>query len=75
MGHNFHVEWHFKFEVEIGEKPWSTPTVTVYKRREKLQVDKQFMQNPLSKTPISLCRSVEGSEIYNFGINILEHFS
>jgi hypothetical protein len=35
MGHNFLVEWHFKFEVEIGVKPWSTLAITIHMRREK----------------------------------------
>jgi hypothetical protein len=46
VGHNFVVEWHFKFEVEIGEKRWSTPANTVYRHQENLQVGVQFMQNP-----------------------------
>jgi hypothetical protein len=29
-GHNFHVGWHFKFEVEIGVRPWSTPSAPVH---------------------------------------------
>jgi hypothetical protein len=44
VGHNFVVEWHFKFEVEIGEK--TTPANTVYRHQENLQVGVQFMQNP-----------------------------
>jgi hypothetical protein len=50
MGHNFYVEWHFKFEVEMCEKPWSMPSIPIHKRQEKSQVGKQFMKNPLRKT-------------------------
>jgi hypothetical protein len=32
MGHNFYVERHFKFEVELGEKPWSTPSISIHRR-------------------------------------------
>jgi hypothetical protein len=60
MGHNFHVEWHFKFEVEIGENPWSIASVTIHKRKEKLKVGEQFMQNSLRKNPMSLCISCRG---------------
>jgi hypothetical protein len=60
MGHNFSVEWHFKFEVEIGEKPWSTPAVVVCRRRESLHLSVQFMQNLLLKTAMSLCKSCRG---------------
>jgi hypothetical protein len=34
MGHNFYVEWHFKFEVEKGEKAWSMPVVTIHQPRK-----------------------------------------
>jgi hypothetical protein len=60
MGHNFHVEWHFKFEVEIGIKPWSTPLAPVHQRHKKSQVSQQFMRNLLLKTPMSLSRSYRG---------------
>jgi hypothetical protein len=36
MGHNFHVECHFKFEVEIGVKPWSTPPSTIHQHLQAL---------------------------------------
>jgi hypothetical protein len=43
MGHNFHVEWHFKFELENGEKPRSTPLIPIHQSREKFKVCEQFM--------------------------------
>jgi hypothetical protein len=50
-GHNFHVDWHFKFWVEIGEKldRWSVPPV--HRDRPAFNVGKAFLQNPLRKTP------------------------
>jgi hypothetical protein len=56
MGHNFDVESHFKFKVEIGEKSWSMPASTVPIRQEKLHVGKQFLQNLLLKKPLTLCK-------------------
>jgi hypothetical protein len=29
-GHNFHVEWHLRFEVKMREKAWSMPRVTIH---------------------------------------------
>jgi hypothetical protein len=34
MGHKCHVEWHWRFEAEIGEKPRSTPPSTIHRRPE-----------------------------------------
>jgi hypothetical protein len=45
MGHNFHVEQHFKSEVEIGVKSWSTPSTHVHRRRAKFQIGELFLQN------------------------------
>jgi hypothetical protein len=75
MGHNFHVEWHFKFEVENCVKSWSTPVCTIHRHRENCKVGVQFMRNLLLKTPISLCRSCGGSDMRKFGIKTLVHFS
>jgi hypothetical protein len=60
MRHNFQVERHLKFEVEMGEKSWSIPSAIIHRRLEKCQVGKPFMQNLLIKTPISLCKSCRG---------------
>jgi hypothetical protein len=43
MGHNFHVEWHFKFEVEMGEKSWSMLEGTIQRCHEKFQLGAQCM--------------------------------
>jgi hypothetical protein len=58
--HNFHVGRHFKFEVQVGEKLKSMPTVTISQSRENPQVPLQFMPNCLIKTPISLYKSCRG---------------
>jgi hypothetical protein len=50
-GHNFHVDWHFKFRVEIGEKRGQPTTDLVHQDMATFKVWLQFMQNPLRKTP------------------------
>jgi hypothetical protein len=46
-GHNFHVDWHFKFWVEFGEK-LDRPTVPpVFQNRPAFDVGTTFLQNPL----------------------------
>jgi hypothetical protein len=46
-GHNFHVEWHCWFEVQIDEKGKSMSAFTVHQGRDFCQVSMQFMPNPL----------------------------
>jgi hypothetical protein len=46
-GHNFHVEWHCRFEVQIDEKCKSMSACTVHQGRDFGQVSLQFMTNPL----------------------------
>jgi hypothetical protein len=58
--HNFHVEWHLKFGVEMREKAWSTPKVTVHRRPENNQLGMQFVHNWLRKRPYALCKSRRG---------------
>jgi hypothetical protein len=60
-GHNFHVEWHLKFGVEMCEKHKSTPPNTIHWSRVFYKVPLQFMQNPLNKTLYGLCKSGRGS--------------
>jgi hypothetical protein len=60
MGHNFHVEWHFNFEVEMGEKSWSMLEGTIQRCHEKFQLGAQCMQNWLRKTPYTLRKSCRG---------------
>jgi hypothetical protein len=59
-GHNFHVEWHLKFGVEIGEKLKSTLLVTIHWRTENCQLGMQFVRKWWRKTPYSLSRSCRG---------------
>jgi hypothetical protein len=37
-GHNFHVEWHLRFEVWKGEKLKSTLLVTIHQRPKKFSL-------------------------------------
>jgi hypothetical protein len=60
MGHNFHVERHLRFEVEKGEKSWSTQLSTIHRRHENYQVGMPFVHNLLIKTLYGLCRSCRG---------------
>jgi hypothetical protein len=46
-GHNFHVEWHCWFEVQMSEKCKSTSAFTVHRGRDFYQFSLQFMPNPL----------------------------
>jgi hypothetical protein len=43
-GHNFHVEWHLRFGVEMHKKAWSTLVVTIHKRPENSNLGMQFVQ-------------------------------
>jgi hypothetical protein len=74
-GHNFHVEWHFKFGVEKDEKLGQLPAAPVHRDMATFKVWLQFMQNPLRKHPRAFVKVVENSEIYNFPIHNLVHFS
>jgi hypothetical protein len=49
-GHNFCVERHLKFGVEMCEKRKSTPPNTIHESRVFCNVPLHFMQNPLIKT-------------------------
>jgi hypothetical protein len=61
MGHNFRVERHLRFEVEMGEKAWSTPLGTIHWSREFCKAPLHFMQNLLIKILYGLCKSGRGS--------------
>jgi hypothetical protein len=50
-GHNFHVDWHFKFWVEIGEKLGQPLVPPVHRDRPAFNVGTTFLQNLLRKTP------------------------
>jgi hypothetical protein len=58
-GHNFHVDWHFKFCVEIGEN-LGQPPVPVHRNRAAFKVWQRFVQNPGRKTLDGLCESCRG---------------
>jgi hypothetical protein len=49
-GHNFHVDWHFKFWVEIGEKRGQPPAAPVHRDMATFKVWQQIVHNPLRKT-------------------------
>jgi hypothetical protein len=59
-GHNFHVEWHLKFGVEMREKCKSTLLGTIHWRPDNNKVCLQFVQKWLRKTIYDLCRSCKG---------------
>jgi hypothetical protein len=59
-GHNFHVDWHFKFSVEIGEKLGRLTVPPVYRNMVTFKVWQHFVQNPWRKTPYGLCESCRG---------------
>jgi hypothetical protein len=59
-GHNFHVDWHFKFWVEIGEKRGRSTVAPVHRDLAAFKVGKMFLQNPLKKTLYGLCESCRG---------------
>jgi hypothetical protein len=56
-GHNFHVEWHYWFEVQIGEKCRSTPVGIIHWSREFLHLGIQFGHKWLRKRLYALCES------------------
>jgi hypothetical protein len=58
--HNFHVEWHLKFRVEMREKSWSTLVVTIHRRPENSQVGMHFVHKWLRKRPYTLYQSCKG---------------
>jgi hypothetical protein len=59
-GHNFHVDWHCKFWVEMGEKPGRLTVPPVYQDRAAFEVGKTFLHNPSRKTLYGLCKSCRG---------------
>jgi hypothetical protein len=61
--------------VEISEKRGQPTAAPVHQDRATFQVWLQFMQNPLRKHPRAFVKVVDGSEIYNFPIHLLVHFS
>jgi hypothetical protein len=58
--HNFHVDWHFKFWVEIGEKLDRLTVSPVHRDRPAFKVGTTFLQNLLRKTLYGLYESCRG---------------
>jgi hypothetical protein len=73
--HNFHVEWHLRFGVEMCEKAWSALVVTIHRRPENSNLVMQFVQKGGEKDPTPFVKVVEDQEIYNFGIQMFVHYS
>jgi hypothetical protein len=58
--HNFHVDWHFKFWVEIGEKLDRLTVPPVFRNLPAFNVGTTFLQNPSRKTLNGLYKSGRG---------------
>jgi hypothetical protein len=50
-GHNFDVDWHFKFWVEKDEKCGQLSASPAHRDMATFKVWQQIVQNPLRKTP------------------------
>jgi hypothetical protein len=72
-GHNFHVDWHFKFGVGKGEKLAQMTAPPVHWIWVAFKVDKPFVQNLMRKPHITFVKVVGGIEIYNFRIESFVH--
>jgi hypothetical protein len=59
-GHNFHVDWHFKFWVEIGEKLDRLSAPPVSWSRAAFKVGTTFLPNTSRKTLDGLYKSCRG---------------
>jgi hypothetical protein len=59
-GHNFHVDWHFKFWVEIGEKLGWLTVPPVYRNMATFKVWQRFVQKPWRTTLHGLCEICRG---------------
>jgi hypothetical protein len=73
-GHNFHVGWHLRFEVQNCEKAWSTPPGTIHRRLEICQVGMPSCKIGWEKTYRAFLGVAEGWVLYNFCIITLGHF-
>jgi hypothetical protein len=61
--------------VEIGEKLGQPSASPIHRNMATFKVWLQFVQNPWRKHPRAFVKVVEGSEIYNFPIDHIVHFS
>jgi hypothetical protein len=59
-GHNFHVDWHFKFGEENCEKTLARQIFPVFQNVSTFKVSTMFPQNPLRKTLYDLFESCRG---------------
>jgi hypothetical protein len=59
-GHNFRVDWHVKFWVEISEKLDRLTVPPVFQNRPTFNVGTAFMQNPWRKSLDGLYESCRG---------------
>jgi hypothetical protein len=59
-GHNFRVDWHLQFWVEIGEKRGRSTAAPVHRDMAAFNVGKPFLQKPLRKSPYGFCGSCRG---------------
>jgi hypothetical protein len=65
-GHNFHVEWHLKFEVELGEKLGQHHLLLFIGAQKTAKLACLLCTNCWSKTHRAFVRVVEDQSIYNF---------
>jgi hypothetical protein len=61
--------------VENDEKLGQPSATPVHLNRVAFKVRQQIVQNPLREIPRAFVKVVEDSEIYNFPIHHLVHFS
>jgi hypothetical protein len=73
--HNFHVDWHFQFWVEKGEKLGRLSASPVSRNKWHSKFGNNLCKIRREKHPRAFVKVVEGSEIYNFRIHHLVHFS
>jgi hypothetical protein len=59
-GHNFHVDWHFKFWAKKGGKLGQLAVPPVHRNLATFKVWQQFVQNLWRKTLYGLCESCRG---------------
>jgi hypothetical protein len=59
-GHNFHVDWHFKFGEENCEKPLAKTDFPVFQNVATFKVGTTFLQHPLRKTLYGIFESCRG---------------
>jgi hypothetical protein len=74
-GHNFHVEWHCWFELQIGENCKSTLLVTIHRRPENSRFGIQFMLKWLRKRPYAFyesCRAMQDLQLWYSKVCLLQ---